>query len=253
MECRKRHNTCFEIISFIFWLLVVVVGVAANREIGGLFDVNSCKTTNTHGVAPLVEPPGDERIRETALCAHKLTAHLGPLLPVVKERDREGFVVRAELAALIKPTPHGVLTLEILIRGTGHRERLLQALLLPEQAALKRPSKDAVTLSQQLFREQGITLFGWHRDRERNQVHATTHRLIDVANSRLVVARNQELELRGIGEEVLVHQTSRHQVTTRDGFDLGFIPASALLSFCGRDKASPTAHREAETAKAHRG
>ena len=68
-------------------------------------------------------------------------------------------------------------------------------------------------------------------------MHAAAHGLIDVANRRLVVTGNQELELRSVGKEILVHQARRDVIPTRDRLDLGFVPASALLCLSCRYKA----------------
>ena len=55
--------------------------------------------------------------------------------------------------------------------------------------------------------------------RERNHVKAPLHRLIDVANRGLVVAGDEQLELREEVKEVLAHKTRRHFVATGDGLD----------------------------------
>ena len=55
------------------------------------------------------------------------------------------------------------------------------------------------------------------------------HRLIHVANRRLVVTSHEQLELREEVKEVLAHETCRHFVAAGDGLDLRFVPAPALL------------------------
>ena len=73
---------------------------------------------------------------------------------------------------------------------------------LPVETALHGPREDAVTFGQELLLQVLVAALGRHGDRERDQVQPAFHRLVDIANGGLVVARHEQLELREELEEV---------------------------------------------------
>jgi hypothetical protein len=74
-------------------------------------------------------------------------------------------------------------------------------------------------------------------------VKAPPHGLVNVADGGLVVAGNDELELRDELEEVLAHETRGDFVPAGQRLELAFGPASSLLGLDGGDEARPAEPR----------
>ena len=72
---------------------------------------------------------------------------------------------------------------------------------------------------------------------ERHQQQAPAHGLVDVAQPRLVVAADEQLERRHEVEEVLAHEARGDLVAAGQRLDLGFVPAPALLRLLRHDQA----------------
>ena len=83
--------------------------------------------------------------------------------------------------------------------------------------------------------ETGALIF---RDghRERNQAEPASNRFIDASQSRPVITRDDQLELRGVLEEILAHESRRYPVAAGERFDLALGPTAAFLGFdCGHE------------------
>ncbi len=61
--------------------------------------------------------------------------------------------------------------------------------------------------------------------------------------ARLVVAGDEQLELRPVGEEVLAHEPGRDRVAAGQRLDLSLGPAPALLGLLRRDQPGAAQHR----------
>ena len=98
------------------------------------------------------------------------------------------------------------------------------------------PPQDRGPFGPELFREVKVALLGRNLDGERHEQHAPTHRFVDVFEPRLVVAGDEQLELRHKIKKVLPHETCGYLVAAGQGLDLGFVPAPSLLGFLGDDE-----------------
>ena len=81
-----------------------------------------------------------------------------------------------------------------------------------------------------------VAVLGLYRHRERDQVQASLHGLVDVAQAGLVVARHHQLELGDELEVVHSHEPCRDRVAAGQRLDLGLSPALALLGLLRRDQ-----------------
>jgi hypothetical protein len=68
-------------------------------------------------------------------------------------------------------------------------------------------------------------------NRKGNDEHSPPHGFVDRAQSRLVIARNEQFKRRGEVEKILPHESGGELVAAGQTFDFYFIPASALLGF----------------------
>src|SRR3990167_3372364 len=83
-----------------------------------------------------------------------------------------------------------------------------------------------------------VTVFLRDSDGERHDVHASLHCFVDAAHAWLVIPGDQKLELWLKLEIVLAHEVRCDAVSTCQGFDARFVPASACSSFFCSDETS---------------
>ena len=91
------------------------------------------------------------------------------------------------------------------------------------------PSQDCGPFGLELCRKVRITFLRRYLHGERHQQHSAPHSLIDVIESRFVIADNPQLELRHEVEEVAAHEPGRHSIAAGHALDLGLVPAAPLL------------------------
>ena len=103
----------------------------------------------------------------------------------------------------------------------------------PSTAQARMPSRSASSFSGSVLSRLA------RRDRhgERDQVQPAPHRLVDVADGGLVVAGDDELELRHELEEVLAHEAGGDLVAAGQRLELALGPAPALLGLDRGDQA----------------
>ena len=101
---------------------------------------------------------------------------------------------------------------------------------LPHEATFDHPLKNSSPLGAQVLCELWISLCNRNRQGERLKVHAATHRLIDGAHTRPVIARNDQLEVRRELKRILPHETRRDAVPTCKGLQFAFSPPPPILS-----------------------
>src|SRR5690606_34832577 len=114
----------------------------------------------------------------------------------------------------------------------SHREGRIETLLLPRQRALDHPSEDRSIFFLQALGEVEIHDRGL--DGEGHEVEATTHGVIEAHDARAVVARENELALREVAEEVLPHEAGADRIAAGDALHLRLIPRPAFLRLLRR-------------------
>ena len=144
------------------------------------------------GARALIEPVG---------VAGLLSGAGGPLLPRRVERLAGREFVRLELAALLQPCADGVLAVEIGGGGVRARPSVAPARSAAIAAALDHPPQNCRAIRPRAFDEIRIALVFRDGHGERDEVQAPANRLVDPAKAGLVVAGDEQLELRGIGED----------------------------------------------------
>src|SRR5262249_35274396 len=85
-------------------------------------------------------------------------------------------------------------------------------------------------LGLELFRQHFVALVGRDGDGERNEIEATPDCLVHRLEARLMIAGDNQLELRRVLEEVLAHESRRNLVAAGERFDSAVGPAAAF--FC---------------------
>ena len=73
-------------------------------------------------------------------------------------------------------------------------------------------------------------------DGERDHVEAAAESLVDRVQAGLVVAGDQQLELRRVFEEILAHEARLDAIAAGQRLDAGFVPVPALRRLDGGDQ-----------------
>ena len=94
--------------------------------------------------------------------------------------------------------------------------------------------QDAWPLGLEFLLELRVALLCWDEDGERDQVETAADGFVDIAQAWLVIAGDEQLELRAVGEEVLAHEAGADRVAAGECLDAGFRPVTAFLGFLGR-------------------
>ncbi len=96
--------------------------------------------------------------------------------------------------------------------------------------------QDAGPFGAQLFGEQRVAIGRHDRHVERHKMKPAPDRLVDTAQSRLVVAGDDELKGRPECEKILPHEPGGDWVAAGQRLDLVFGPMSAFLGFLARNE-----------------
>ena len=102
---------------------------------------------------------------------------------------------------------------------------------MPFGATLDHPCQDSGPFGFELGIEIEIALGRRDGDGERDKMESAAHGLIDASQARLMIAGDDELELRDVLEEVLPHEPRCNPVASGKRLDLAFRPSPPLLGF----------------------
>src|SRR5580704_6499457 len=124
-----------------------------------------------------------------------------PALPRQIEIGGGSAMRLAGFAAFGEPAAGCVLGVEVGFGSVAHDGRRVEAALVPIQAALEGPGQDTIPLGEQLGLEVFVALSLGDDDGEGDQMYSGADRRVDAAQVELVVARNDKLALRHVGEK----------------------------------------------------
>ena len=74
-------------------------------------------------------------------------------------------------------------------------------------------------------------------EQERCELEPATHSIVDIAELRFVIAGDDRLELRHVGEEVAAHVASGDRFAAGQFLNAPFVPGSAFVGFGGEHQA----------------
>ena len=137
----------------------------------------------------------------------------------------------------LDPCSDGVLGFEIRRRRVENGLRRFKTFALPFEAALDHPCENARPFGFELLGKLSVGFLGRDGDREGNEVEPPSYGFVDAAQTRLVVAGDDEFELRRELEKILPHEASRYPVAAGQRLDAQLRPASAFFRLDGRDEA----------------
>ena len=166
-----------------------------------------------------------------------------PVAPVGEQVVRRGGRVRRHcLQRSLDPTADRVLLGEVLGRRLDHGGRRWRS---PTRCHSRQPAiaqvEDRGPFRLQLLRQVAIRLS--RLEGERDQVQAPADGVVDVAQARLVIAGDEQLELRPVGEEVLAHEPGRDRIAAGQRLDPRLGPAPARLGLLRGDQPGAAQHR----------
>src|SRR5580704_91306 len=194
-------------------------------------------------ISPSLKAAGREALREALYRTNEFAVCFRPASPVRKQNRGHFRVVWPEFTAFLEPAPESILSLEVFVSRRHHSRRRLQSDPLPFEASLDRPGEDAVAFGQKPVRQVLVALGGRNGDRERHHVQSPSHGFVDSSDGGLVVAGNDELELRHELEEVLAHEAGGDLVPAGQCLELAFGPTPPLLGLDGGDETRPAESR----------
>ena len=138
----------------------------------------------------------------------------GKLRPAAIELPGRGYRRRLAPARGREPIGDDILLLEVLAARLDHGGRWGKPNALPLATPGNGPGHDPVQLGGEFVEEVEIPSICCKRRAEGDEVQATTHRLVDRVQRRLMVADDDELEARSELEEVLPHEARADQLAT---------------------------------------
>lgn len=173
----------------------------------------------------------------------KFAGRLGIGSPTIKKPLRGfPFVMVAGIAIAFVGQPLGeqVLIGEIAGRRVDDAVGPYKAVRLPVKVAVDHPAQDRRPFAFELrfkllVRRSGLAC-------ERNDVEASTRRIVDVPKLWLMVAGDHELECRPVGEEVAAHKAGGNGVTARKALDTAFGPCLAIIRLGSRHQTCAPEH-----------
>jgi hypothetical protein len=195
-------------------------------------------------VALIGETFGFKNAQEPFHRADVFTSLSGPSRP--RREEIAGFLpsIGISLAGLLDPCGEGIFGLEVSCGGLRDDLGGRKTALLPIHAAINHPLHDARQLGLELFGQRFVALVGRDGDGERNEIEAAPDCLVHRLEARLMIASDDQLELRRILEEILPHEPRRNLIAACERLDSALGPAAALFRLDGGDEA-----RAAQTCK----
>src|SRR4051812_12399136 len=164
-----------------------------------------------------------------------LAGRLGLCLPIGEQVVGGAGGVWCDHALLAEPKPDRVLVGEVLRRGVRDGGRRSESHALPLQAAMNRPGENTRSFGLEALRQ---VLIGLERFiGEWDEVQASPHGVINIANAGAVITDDGQLEGRLVGEEILAHEPGGYRVAAGQSLDLGLRPAPAFLRLLRGDQA----------------
>src|SRR5262245_29231349 len=159
---------------------------------------------------------------------HEKVSIVAPVLPALEQVAGERERAWICLETVSNPLPQRVLLGEIVLGRLTDAVWNHEPALFPFHIPLDHPAQNRGPLSLELLSQVGISISHRNRHRERHQDEAPAYGLVDVAQARLRVARDQQLVRWSEVEEVAAHEASGQTIATGQGLHLRLVPRSSF-------------------------